>query len=72
MDPNSAPLRALPREERDLFIAAMNAHLLAFDNVSHIPPWLADAFCRLATGGGFATGSSIQMGTRFSSMPSAL
>ncbi len=54
-DPNTAPLRALPREERDLFIAANNAHVLAFDNVSGLPPWISDALCRLATGGGFAT-----------------
>jgi hypothetical protein len=54
VDPNTAPLRALPREDRDLFIAATNAHFLAFDNVSHLPPWLADTLCRIATGGGFA------------------
>lgn len=34
LDPNTAPLRALPREDRDLFIAATNGHLLTFDNVS--------------------------------------
>ena len=55
IDPNSAPLRALPREDRDLFIAANNAHLLAFDNVSKLPDWISDTLCRLATGGGFAT-----------------
>ena len=50
----SAPLRALPREDRDLFIAASNGHVLAFDNVSGLPPWISDTLCRLATGGGFA------------------
>ncbi len=54
LDPNSAPLRALPREDRDLFIAANNSHLLAFDNVSGLPTWMSDTLCRLATGGGFA------------------
>ena len=54
LDPNTAPLRAMPREDRDLFIAASNGHLLAFDNVSGLPPWLSDTLCRLATGGGFA------------------
>jgi hypothetical protein len=54
IDPNTAPLRALPREDRDLFIAANNAHVPAFDNVSILPPWLSDTLCRLATGGGFA------------------
>ena len=54
LDPNTAPLRALPREDRDLFIAASNGHVLAFDNVSGLPPWISDTLCRLATGGGFA------------------
>src|SRR6516225_191102 len=54
LDPNTAPLRALPREDRDLFIAATNGHLLAFDNVSGLPAWISDTLCRLATGGGFA------------------
>jgi hypothetical protein len=55
VDPNTASLRTLPRDERDLFIAAINGHVIAIDNVSSLPPWLSDAFCRLSTGGGFAT-----------------
>jgi hypothetical protein len=56
VDPNTAPLRALPREDRDLFIAASNAHLVCFDNISGtLPAWVSDTLCRLATGGGFAT-----------------
>src|SRR6516225_9477149 len=54
VDPNTAPLRALPREDRDLFIAASNGHVLIFDNVSGLPYWISDTLCRLATGGGFA------------------
>lgn len=54
LDPNTARLRALPREDRDLFIAASNGHVLAFDNVSGLPAWISDTLCRLATGGGFA------------------
>ncbi|MBM3492504.1 MAG: hypothetical protein FJX68_19105 [Alphaproteobacteria bacterium] len=54
LDPNTAPLRALPREDRDLFIAASNGHVLAFDNVSRLAAWISDTLCRLATGGGFA------------------
>jgi hypothetical protein len=54
VDPNAAPLRALPREDRDLFIAANNGHVLAFDNVSGLPNWISDTICRLATGGGFS------------------
>jgi hypothetical protein len=44
----------MPREERDLFIAASNGHLLAFDNMSDLPPQSSDALCRLASGGSFA------------------
>jgi hypothetical protein len=54
IDPGIAPVRALPRDERDLMIAANNAHTLAFDNISGLPAWLSDALCRLASGGSFA------------------
>jgi hypothetical protein len=55
IDPNGSPLRAEPRNEQDLAIAAANAWVLAFDNVSHLTPWRSDAFCRVSTGGGFST-----------------
>lgn len=55
IDPNVAALRTSPRESRDLMIYAKNSWLLSFDNLSKIPDWLADSFCRLATGGGFST-----------------
>src|SRR6478752_6620144 len=54
IDPNAAPVRTAPREERDLFIAAGNGHLLAFDNLSELQAWASDALCRLASGGSFA------------------
>jgi hypothetical protein len=55
IDPSMAPVRALPRDERELFIAANNSHVLAFDNLSGLPPWLSDTFCRLTSGGAFST-----------------
>jgi hypothetical protein len=55
VDPNTAALRSEPREARDLMIAANNAWCMAYDNLSHLPAWLSDAFCRLSTGGGFST-----------------
>jgi hypothetical protein len=55
IDPNAGPLRAEPREARDLMIAASNGWVVALDNLSWLPPWLSDALCRLSTGGGFAT-----------------
>src|SRR5215831_14760125 len=54
IDPNTAPVRSLSREERELMIAANNGYLLAFDNLSGLPLWLSDALCRLASGGSFA------------------
>ena len=36
-DPNTAPLRTLPRSERDLAIAANNRHAQVFENISHLP-----------------------------------
>lgn len=55
IDPNVAPLRRPPREDRDLLIAATNAWTVGFDNISSLPPWLSDAIFMLATGGGFST-----------------
>jgi hypothetical protein len=53
VDPSAAPARALPREDRELFIAAHDGHLLAFDNLSSLPWSLSDTLCRLASGGSF-------------------
>jgi hypothetical protein len=55
VDPNSVPLRTLPKNEHDVYIAARNGHVLAYDNTSGLLDWLSDCFCRLATGGGFST-----------------
>lgn len=55
VDPASLVLRSAPREERDLAVACRSGHVLAYDNLSGIPSWLSDAFCRIATGGGFGT-----------------
>jgi hypothetical protein len=54
IDPSTAPVRALSREQRELMIAAHNGYLLAFDNLSGLPVWISDALCRLASGGSFA------------------
>lgn len=55
LDPNKSLLRTSPRDERDLMIAANNGWVLAYDNLSHLEPWLSDGFCRLSTGGGLGT-----------------
>ena len=55
VDPSEAPLRSVPRNEHDLFIAAERAHVIALDNLSGVPAWLSDALCRLSTGGAYAS-----------------
>jgi hypothetical protein len=55
IDPNKAALRSVPRDERDLVIAANNGWVIALDNLSGLRPWLSDALCRISTGGGFST-----------------
>ena len=52
IDPNAIPGRRPPKNEEDLFIASKNGFILSFDNLSRLPPWLSDALCNLATGGG--------------------
>lgn len=54
VDPNKASLRTQPREEQDLIIAAHNGWMPCLDNLSRLDPWLSDALCRLATGGGLS------------------
>jgi hypothetical protein len=54
VDPNAVPLRAPPREERDLIAAAKNGHILAYDNMSGLPDWMSDSLCRLYSGAGHA------------------
>ncbi|GAA4022832.1 hypothetical protein GCM10022631_41710 [Deinococcus rubellus] len=53
LDPHEADRRRTPKEERDLFIAALAAHVLSYDNISSIPGCLSDALCVLSTGGAF-------------------
>jgi hypothetical protein len=55
VDPGHSAQRTAPRDIRDLMISASNSWCLSFDNLSTIPPWLSDGFCRLATGGGLST-----------------
>ena len=54
VDPCQGSVRTAPRDEADLLIAARNSHLIALDNLSRLEPWLSDAMCRIATGGGLS------------------
>ena len=55
IDPRGGALRSAPRKDEDLAIAARNAWVLSFDNLSRIGMDLSDGLCRLATGAAFAT-----------------
>ena len=52
VDPNSVPLRDVPKNEQTLMIWAKNSHVIALDNLSSLSKDLSNAMCRLATGGG--------------------
>jgi hypothetical protein len=55
IDPNEAPLRRPPKDERDLMIAARNSWIISFDNLSGIRNDLSDALCSISTGGALTT-----------------
>ena len=52
VDPSTVPLRAPPKEPRDLIVSAINNHLVCLDNLSGINAEISDCLCRFATGGG--------------------
>jgi RepB DNA-primase from phage plasmid len=55
IDPGKPEFRGAPRGERDFWIAANNARVVAYDNISGIQDWLSDCLCTLSTGGGYGT-----------------
>jgi hypothetical protein len=56
IDPvQKSELASCPKDERDLGCEGVNNYVMAFDNLSKLPGWLSDAFCRIATGGGIKT-----------------
>jgi len=54
VDPSAVPLKAPPRDEKDFLVGAINNWCVTLDNLSGLIPWLSDALCRLATGGGLS------------------
>lgn len=50
VDPSVMGSAALPSNARDAVISAASGHILSFDNVSSIQPWMSDFLCRLSTG----------------------
>jgi len=55
VDPNTSPLRQIPRKPQDFHIMARNGYVLAFDNLARISEASSDILCQLSTGAGFST-----------------
>ena len=55
VDPDTVPLRTMPKNTQNLALASYNGWCLAYDNISTIPPEISDSLCRITTGAGFAT-----------------
>ena len=51
IDPHRAGVRIRPKDEETVMVATQNAWVLAYDNLSSMPPWLSDLLCCLSTGG---------------------
>ena len=54
VDPSSCNLRGAPKTVEDIFVAAGQNHMVAYENVSHLAGPMQDALAILSTGGGFA------------------
>ncbi len=52
IDPTQPPLSSPPKNMEQISVIANSGYLVAIDNISGINSELADAFCRISTGGG--------------------
>lgn len=55
IDPSSCNLRGAPKTVEDIFVAAGQNHVVAYENVSHLVGPMQDALAILSTGGGYST-----------------
>jgi hypothetical protein len=53
IDPHRAGLRIRPKDEETVMVATQNAWVVAYDNLSTMPPWLSDGLCCLSTGASY-------------------
>lgn len=54
IDPSTCDLRGSPKTVEDVYVSAGSNHLVSFENVSHLPQQMQDAFCTISTNGSFA------------------
>lgn len=52
VDPSDVPLHSPPKDLEHWFSSAAGSWVTGLDNMSSIPDWLSDAFCRASTGSG--------------------
>jgi hypothetical protein len=71
IDPNKARHTRPRRNEHEMFIAANNAWMLAFDNLSSLTEWMSDGLASMATGSAFSTRSLYTNDDEHISPPSA-
>ena len=57
VDNSAVNLRAAPKAVQDVFVNARSNWLVSYENLSHLNAAMQDAFCTLATGGGFSARS---------------
>jgi hypothetical protein len=55
IDASPAPLRTVPKDVHDWAVSISGSWVVAIDNISSIPSWLADAICRAVTGDALVT-----------------
>ncbi len=65
IDPCEVDVRGLPRNEDDLLVTARSNHIIVADNLSGIGAEMADALCRLATGGGIGKREHYENGEEY-------
>lgn len=53
IDPSRAPMRTTPHDVRSWVVSASASWAVGMDNISVIPGWLSDTWCRAVTGEGF-------------------
>jgi hypothetical protein len=52
VDPNASPLRAKPKDQHDIFVAATHSLIVGYNNLSSLPDWMSDTICVVSEGSG--------------------
>jgi hypothetical protein len=55
VDPSTSVNFTSPKNVRDVFVNAAKTWLVTYDNLSEIPKWLSNCFCRISTGASHGT-----------------